>query len=100
MGVHVRALTPSLGRDGAPPTRKIAAASLALMQATKGESLLLESLYKRGLQQPQVGPDLYAGDGLLMFWSHVPIASWQDEAWIAFSLAARFRSNSSMPLLL
>jgi hypothetical protein len=28
------------------------------------------------------GPDLYAGDGLLMFWSHQPIAPWQTQAWI------------------
>ena len=26
---------------------------------------------------------LYAGDGLLMFWSHEPIAPWQHEAWLA-----------------
>jgi phage terminase large subunit-like protein len=29
-----------------------------------------------------VDTDLYAGEGLLCFWSHVPIASWQTEAWI------------------
>ena len=44
---------------------------------------LLEELYRRGLQQQQVAPDLYAGDGLLMFWSHEPIAPWQDEKWLA-----------------
>jgi len=43
---------------------------------------LLHELYQRGLKQPQVGTDLYAGDGILMFWSHVPIASWQDQAWL------------------
>jgi hypothetical protein len=48
-----------------------------------GESQLLEELYRRGLQQPQVGKDLHAGDGLLMFWSHEPVAPWQDEAWLA-----------------
>jgi phage terminase large subunit-like protein len=32
---------------------------------------------------PQVGKDLYAGDGLLMFWSHEPVAHWQDERWLA-----------------
>ena len=26
-----------------------------------------------GLVQPQIDTDLYAGDGLLMFWSHIPI---------------------------
>jgi len=48
-----------------------------------GESELLEDLYKRGLQQPKVAPDLHAGDGILMFWSHVPVAPWQDDAWLA-----------------
>ena len=47
-----------------------------------GESELLEELYKRGLAQPQVGPDLHAGDGMLMFWTHEPIAPWQTEAWL------------------
>jgi phage terminase large subunit-like protein len=40
-------------------------------------------LHKRGLAQPQVGDALHAGDGLLMLWSHVPIAPWQTEAWLA-----------------
>ena len=35
------------------------------------------------LKLPQVGTDLHAGDGFLMFWSHVPIAPWQNERWIA-----------------
>ena len=39
-------------------------------RAITGESILLERLYKRGLAQPQIGTDLRAGDGLLMFWSH------------------------------
>jgi phage terminase large subunit-like protein len=26
---------------------------------------------------------LYAGDGLLMFWSHEPVAPWQDERWLS-----------------
>jgi phage terminase large subunit-like protein len=66
-----------------PPTRKIACRFTCTYAGYQSESVLLEELYKRGLQQPQVGTDLYAGDGLLMFWSHVPIASWQDEAWLA-----------------
>ena len=47
------------------------------------ESTLLESLYKRGLQQPQIAPNLYAGDGLLMAWHHEPVAPWQTPAWLA-----------------
>jgi hypothetical protein len=48
-----------------------------------GESILLEELHKRGKALPQVSKDLYAGDGLLMFWSHEPVAPWQTEAWLA-----------------
>ena len=48
----------------------------------ENESELLFELYRRGLQQPLVGTDLYGGDGLLMFWSHVPIAPWQTPAWL------------------
>ena len=65
-----------------PPTRKIACRLTTTYAGFEGESELLEGLYKRGLNQPQIGPDLYAGEGMLMFWSHVPIAPWQDEAWI------------------
>jgi phage terminase large subunit-like protein len=43
---------------------------------------LLEELHKRGKALPEVAPSLYAGDGLLMFWSHEPVAPWQDEAWL------------------
>jgi len=47
------------------------------------ESKLLEELYKRGIAQPQVGTDLHAGDGMLMLWSHEPLAPWQGESWLA-----------------
>jgi hypothetical protein len=66
-----------------PPTRKIACRLCVTYAGFEGESRLLEELHRRGLQQEQVGPDLYAGDGLLMFWSHTPIAPWQDERWLA-----------------
>jgi phage terminase large subunit-like protein len=66
-----------------PPTRKIAARLCVTYAGYEGESVLLQELYKRGKAQPQVGEDLYAGDGLLMFWSHKPIAPWQDESWLA-----------------
>jgi phage terminase large subunit-like protein len=65
-----------------PPTRKIACRVTVTYAGYEGESILLEELYRRGLQQPLVGEDLYGGDGLLMFWSHKPIAPWQDEAWL------------------
>jgi hypothetical protein len=59
-----------------PPTRKISARLVTTYVGFEGEGALLEDLYKRGLKQPIVGPDLHAGDGILMFWSHTPIASW------------------------
>jgi hypothetical protein len=49
----------------------------------EGESELLLDLYKLGLRQPEIGTDLRAGDGLLMFWTHSPQAPWQDDAWLA-----------------
>jgi phage terminase large subunit-like protein len=65
-----------------PPTRQTAFRLTVTYAGYEGESVLLEELYRRGKQQPQIGEDLYAGDGLLMFWSHKPIAPWQDEDWL------------------
>jgi phage terminase large subunit-like protein len=65
-----------------PPTRKIACRLTVTYAGFEGESVLLEELYRRGKQQPRIGDDLYGGEGLLMFWSHKPIAPWQDEAWL------------------
>jgi len=66
-----------------PPTRKIACRLTVTYAGFEGESNLLKELYDRGLQQPLVAPNLYAGDGILLFWSHEPVAPWQDAAWIA-----------------
>jgi len=66
-----------------PPTRRIACRLTVTYAGYEGESLLLLDLHKRGLQQPLIGEDLHAGDGLLMFWSHKPVAPWQDAAWLA-----------------
>jgi phage terminase large subunit-like protein len=65
------------------PTRKVSCRLVTTYAGFEGESVLLQELYQRGLQQPQIGPSLYAGDGLLMFWSHEPVAPWQDERWLA-----------------
>jgi hypothetical protein len=65
-----------------PPTRKIACRLCVTYAGFEGESVLLEELCKRGLAQPEVSPGLFAGDGLLMFWSHEPIAPWQTTQWI------------------
>jgi phage terminase large subunit-like protein len=66
-----------------PPTRRIACRLTVTYAGFEGESSLLEDLYHRGMRQPQVAPNLYAGDGMLMFWSHDPIAPWQTDAWVA-----------------
>jgi hypothetical protein len=66
-----------------PPTRKIACRLTVTHAGFDGESVLLEELYTRGKDLPLIGPDLHAGDGLLMFWSHKPIAPWQDQNWLA-----------------
>jgi hypothetical protein len=65
------------------PTRKTSCRLVTTYAGFEGESTLLQEVYKRGLAQPQLGPDLYAGDGLLMFWTHSPVAPWQTEQWLA-----------------
>jgi phage terminase large subunit-like protein len=65
------------------PTRKVSCRLVTTYAGFSGESALLEGLYHRGLEQPEIGPDLRGGGGLLMFWSHKPIAPWQDERWLA-----------------
>jgi hypothetical protein len=65
------------------PARKISARFTSTYAGFEGESQLLEELYKRGLAQPHLTPDLRAGDGMLMAWHHEPIAPWQTEAWLA-----------------
>src|SRR5262249_13842018 len=64
------------------PARKISARLTVTYAGFEGESVLLEELYKRCMAQLAIAPTLHAGDGLLMFWSHEPIAPWQDERWL------------------
>jgi phage terminase large subunit-like protein len=66
-----------------PPTRKVTCRLTVTYAGFSGESVLLEELNKRGMAQPEVGPCLHAGDGMLMAWHHEPIAPWQTEAWLA-----------------
>ena len=66
-----------------PPTRKIACRLTVTYAGFSNESILLEELYKRGMAQPEVAPCLHAGDGILMFWSHEPVAPWQTNAWLS-----------------
>jgi hypothetical protein len=65
------------------PTRAVSLRLIVTHAGFSGESALLEECYQRGLAAPQIGPDLYAGNGQLMFWSHSPIAPWQTAPWLA-----------------
>jgi phage terminase large subunit-like protein len=81
-----------------PPTRKTTCRLTTTYAGFEGESVLLEELYHRGLALPTVGPDLHAGDGLLMFWSHTPIAPWQTEAWLA-DMRRTLRPNAYLRII-
>jgi phage terminase large subunit-like protein len=81
-----------------PPTRKNACRLTVTYAGFEGESSLLKELYDRGLRQPQVAPSLYAGDGILMFWSHEPVAPWQDAAWIA-EMRRSLRANQFLRMI-
>jgi phage terminase large subunit-like protein len=81
-----------------PPTRKIACRLTVTYAGFEGESELLEGLYKRGMKLPEIGPDLRAGDGLLMFWTHRPVAPWQSEAWLN-QMRGQLRPNAFLRLI-
>lgn len=76
-----------------PPTRKLACRLTTTYAGYEGESELLEELYKKGLRQQQIASDLYAGDGLLMLWSHTPVAPWQTAAWLE-QMRSQHRPNA------
>ena len=81
-----------------PPTRKVACRLTVTYAGFEGESMLLEELRKRGLQQPLVGPDLHAGGGLLMFWSHQTIAPWQTPEWVE-QMRGQLRPNAFLRMI-
>jgi phage terminase large subunit-like protein len=64
------------------PTRKISCRLVTTHAGFSAESGLLEDLYKRGMTLPEVGPSLRAGNGMLMLWSHQPVAPWQTQQWL------------------
>ena len=64
------------------PSRKVSCRLVVSYAGFADESDLLHELYRRGLQQPQIGKDLYAGDGLLMFWTHDPVLPTQTPEWV------------------
>jgi hypothetical protein len=52
------------------PSRKISCRLVVSHAGPVAEDHLLRQLYDRGIQLPEIGKDLHAGDGLLMHWSH------------------------------
>ena len=64
------------------PARKISCRLSVSYAGWSNESLMLEELYKRGMQLPKSGHHLRAAPGMLFAWHHLPISPWQDEAWL------------------
>ena len=81
-----------------PPTRKIACRLTVSYAGFENEFDLLQELYKRGLAQPEVGKDLRAGDGILMFWTHDPVAPWQTENWLE-QMRRSLRANQFLRMI-
>jgi phage terminase large subunit-like protein len=81
-----------------PPTRKIACRLTVTYAGFEGESKLLEGLYNRGLAGEQIEPDLYASDGLLMYWSNAFSAPWQTEQWRE-QMRGQLRTNAFLRLI-
>jgi hypothetical protein len=65
------------------PTQRISCRLVTTHAGYAGESTLLEELSKRGMALPEIAPGLHAGDHLLFFWSHEPLAIWQTDSWLA-----------------
>jgi len=80
------------------PTRRVSARFTATYAGFEQESGLLEGLYKRGLQGEEIAPALYRQPGLLMFWSHEPVAPWQSPEWIA-QMRQQLRPNAFLRLV-
>ena len=80
------------------PTRAVSVRVTVTYAGFEGESALLEELYRRGLQGEEIAPALYRGDGLLMFWSHEPVAPWQTPAWLE-QMRAQLRPSAYQRLI-
>ena len=64
------------------PTKQISCRLIVTYAGFEGEGQMLHQLYQRGMAQPEIAPDLHAGDGLLCFWTHKPVAPWQTVEWM------------------
>lgn len=65
------------------PTQRISCRLTTTHAGYSGESTLLEEMYNKGMALPEIAPGLHAGNHMLFTWSHVPLASWQTDAWLA-----------------
>ena len=74
------------------PTRKVSARWTSTYAGYEGESVLLERLYKRGKAGEEIAPSLYRAGGMLMLWSHEPVAPWQTARWLA-QMREQHRAN-------
>ena len=80
------------------PTRKVSTRLTVTYAGFEGESKLLEDLYKRGLHGTEIAPALYRQPGLLMFWSHAPVAPWQTTNWLE-QMRGQLRPNAYLRLI-
>jgi phage terminase large subunit-like protein len=80
------------------PTRKISVRLTVTYAGFEGESVLLERLYKRGLEGEEIAPALYRQPGLLMFWSHEPLAPWVTPEWIQ-QMRSQLRPNAYLRMI-
>ena len=80
------------------PTRQPSVRLTTTYAGFEGESELLEGLHKQGLQGREIAPALYAQPGMLMFWSHEPVAPWQTEAWLG-QMRAQLRPNAFVRMI-
>lgn len=65
------------------PTRKVSARLTVTYAGFEGESSLLEDLYARGMKGKEIAPALRKQKGMLMLWSHKPVAPWQTKSWLS-----------------
>jgi phage terminase large subunit-like protein len=80
------------------PTRKVSVRLTTTYAGFEGESDLLEALRNRGLQGEEIAPCLYRQPGLLMFWSHKPVAPWQTPAWVE-QMRSQLRPNAFLRMI-
>jgi len=80
------------------PTRKVSVRLTVTYAGFEGESALLESLYRRGLQGQEIEPALYEQPGLLMFWTHEPTSEGQTPEWL-LQMRSQLRPNAYLRLI-